>query len=269
MAISIATVAAGCGGTAARSSACDLSSYSSQGRSHDFAAVSGFDYNSFPPTSGPADPEPARWRSHDEPLSQTRLLHNLAHGGIVVQYGSNVPPETIERIVRWYEQDPNGLVVAPLPELGDAIVLTAWTELARCAGFDETAFTSFRDDHRYHGPERLPAESLRPQTTEAEAGATLLENLLVLPRPFIEAATIGFVLGADAATTVRIEDANGRPVRTIDPGTSRTAGEVSVSWDRLDDEGAPVEAGVYVVIVEAVSSDGTQTASSSISAEAA
>ena len=68
----------------------------------------------------------------------------------------------IDQIVAWYREDPNGMIVAPLPKLGDEIALTAWRHLATCSGFDEEAFSSFRDDYRFKGPERFPPELLAP-----------------------------------------------------------------------------------------------------------
>ena len=45
-------------------------------------------YNSFPPSSGPHFQTPAPWGIYEEPIKQTILVHNLEHGGIVIQYGN-------------------------------------------------------------------------------------------------------------------------------------------------------------------------------------
>ena len=117
------------------------------------------------------------WAIYDEQVEQIRLIHNLEHGGIVVQYGRDVPRATVDRVVDWYHNDPTGLVVAPLPALGDKIALSAWFfdegraderrytgegKLAKCESFDEEAFTDFRDAYRYKGPERVPPDLLQP-----------------------------------------------------------------------------------------------------------
>ena len=44
-------------------------------------------YNSFPPSSGPHYQQPAPWGIYTDPVKQTILVHNLEHGGIVIQYG--------------------------------------------------------------------------------------------------------------------------------------------------------------------------------------
>jgi hypothetical protein len=132
------------------------------------------EYNSWPPTSGPhAD----RWAPYDvytEPVEQYRLVHNLEHGGIVIQYGSKVPAAEVQEIESWYREDPNGLVIAPLPELGNQIALTVWTTpqddpgargtgvLAKLPRFDERAFNAFRSTYAFRGPERFPEELLTP-----------------------------------------------------------------------------------------------------------
>ena len=131
-------------------------------------------YNTWPPTSGPhAD----RWAPYDvytEPVEQYRLVHNLEHGGVVIQYGKEVPPAEVEKLVNWYREDPNGLVIAPMPDLGNQIALTVWTTpqddpgargtgvLAKLPRFDERAFNAFRSTYAFRGPERFPEELLTP-----------------------------------------------------------------------------------------------------------
>jgi hypothetical protein len=169
---------------------CTLKSFPAQGidnesqrAGHVTELPKGFKYNSSPPTSGPHDAQPVVWNVYDRPVPQMNLVHNLEHGGMAVQYGAQVPQETVDQIVAWYSEDPNGIVVAPLPSLGKRVALTAWTadyegdptalgaritqsegRLATCPSFDEDAFSQFRDDYRYKGIERLEPEHLQPGT---------------------------------------------------------------------------------------------------------
>jgi Protein of unknown function (DUF3105) len=169
---------------------CTLQSFPAQGldnnsqrAGHVTQLPKGFKYNSFPPTSGPHDAQWVIWNVYDSGVPQINLVHNLEHGGIAVQYGANVPEATVDQIVAWYAEDPNGIVVAPLPQLGRRIALTAWTadydgdptspdsritesqgRLAMCTTFDEDAFSEFRDDYRYEGVERFEPDQLRPGT---------------------------------------------------------------------------------------------------------
>jgi hypothetical protein len=98
---------------------------------------------------------PAIWNFYTEPIRQISLIHNLEHGGIVVQYGSEVPPETVEQIRGWWQGNPDGLVVAPLPALGNQVALTAWTQLLSCPGYSQEAFDAFRVQYLGQGPEPL------------------------------------------------------------------------------------------------------------------
>ena len=134
-------------------------------------------YNSFPPTSGPHYYLPAKWAIYTFAIPQIALVHNLEHGGIVVQYGKRVPKATVAAIRAWYLKDSTGIVVAPLPALGAKIALTAWNAppykqgakrqdagrgwLASCGRFDAAAFTAFVKAHRYKAGERFPPAALR------------------------------------------------------------------------------------------------------------
>ena len=136
-------------------------------------------WNSDPPTSGPHFGQTAVWGSYDEPVPLVQTTHNLEHGGVVILYGKDVPEAEIESIRAFYETDPNALIVAPLPRLGKKIALTAWSApeptpggtpdrgrgyLAECTAFDESAFSTFIEEHRGKGPELIPIESLTPGT---------------------------------------------------------------------------------------------------------
>ena len=59
----------------------------------------GFEYNSVPATSGPHQAQPLApvvWGVYDDPLEQIKVVHNLEHGGVIVQYGPDVPPATVQ-----------------------------------------------------------------------------------------------------------------------------------------------------------------------------
>ncbi len=152
---------------------CTREQFSSQGRNHVQELQEDFEYNSTPATSGPHQPQPlapAVWGTYDDPVPEEKVVHNLEHGGVIVQYGPEVPEATVTEILAWYREDPNGLLVAPLspdlieaePELENRIALTAWTHLQTCERFDEEAFSSFLDLHRGDGPEPVPVEALVP-----------------------------------------------------------------------------------------------------------
>ena len=148
---------------AMRAARCTYTTTKSQGRDHirDGMKVK---YKDFPPTSGNHYAVPVVWSAYDAPIEQERVVHNLEHGGIVIQYGKDVPQATVDDLRDEYQSDPNGLVLAPLPSLGSQITFTAWTHLAKCPTFDKDAFETFRDAFRAKGPEPRRVSDLAPGT---------------------------------------------------------------------------------------------------------
>ena len=134
-------------------------------------------WNSNPPTSGPHFGQWALWGAYDRPVPLTMSTHNLEHGGIVMHYGPKVPQAAVEKLREFYRDDPNAMLLAPLPTMGIKIVLAAWYydeskakqkdyygqgEQAKCTTVDADAFSAFRDAFRYKGRERIPADNLQP-----------------------------------------------------------------------------------------------------------
>jgi hypothetical protein len=135
------------------------------------------EHNTSPPTNGPHFYLWAPWGLHGDPVDQLQVVHNLEHGGIVVQYGDQISVSDFNALKAFYDGDSTALLVAPLTELGTQFALEAWTappeseraredfgegRLALCPRFDDDAFTAFRDAYRYRGPEseRFPREAL-------------------------------------------------------------------------------------------------------------
>ena len=187
----IAFAVGGGGGSDSKAleSACKVTTFPGQGQEHieTDTLPKGFKYNSFPPTSGTHYFQPLVFGEYQKPILQTHLVHNLEHGGVGVQYGSDVSEATVQKLLAWYRIDPRGLVVAPLGDesqaaaLKDKIALSAWVAsrdgdptdpntrvtkqtgtLAICSRFDETAFNEFLDKYRDKGPEYFPLDALAP-----------------------------------------------------------------------------------------------------------
>jgi hypothetical protein len=133
-------------------------------------------WNTDPPTSGPHYPTAAVYGEYDTPLKMAQVLHNLEHGAVFILYGRDVPESVVSQLSELYNDDPRGMLLAPYPKLGDEIALGAWTVpddfepggtngtsyLAKCTRYDEDAFKTFRDELRFRGPERFPADDLQP-----------------------------------------------------------------------------------------------------------
>lgn len=134
-------------------------------------------WNSDPPTSGPHFGQWALWGAYDRPVPLTMSTHNLEHGGIVLHYGPQVPEAEVEKLRQFYRDDPNAMLLSPLPSAGDKIIASAWYydegradeddylgEGKQITGtkVDEDALADFRDEFRYKGRERIPADNLHP-----------------------------------------------------------------------------------------------------------
>ena len=118
-------------------------------------------------------------------------MHNLEHGAVFVLYGSKVPAATVQQLRDFYNEETTGSAArAADPKLGDKIALGAWTVpddfepggtngtsyLATCTTFDEDAFSGFRDELRFRGPERFPPTRYSPAPRSPPAGVAELAD---------------------------------------------------------------------------------------------
>jgi hypothetical protein len=151
---------------------CTLETFDALEASHVPELPDDYEYNSVPATSGLHNAQTAIWNLYDQPVPQINYIHNLEHGGVVVQYGSEATAEAVASLGDWYGQDPRGLIVAPLapdleeddPTLADQIVAVSWTHMLRCGSFDEGALDDFIDDYRGpqgDAPEKFELDSLQ------------------------------------------------------------------------------------------------------------
>lgn len=102
-------------------------------------------YNSVPPTSGPHYGQLAAWGVHDEPIPDGLQIHNLEDGGVGIWYDC---PEGCPELVQQLEGivsdlGEEGLLLAPYPDMGSRIALTAWNRIDKFEAFDEARIKSF------------------------------------------------------------------------------------------------------------------------------
>ncbi|MFN8588716.1 MAG: FlgD immunoglobulin-like domain containing protein [Candidatus Eisenbacteria bacterium] len=88
------------------------------------------------------------------------------------------------------------------------------------------------------------------QTADAGAGAAVLAFSTAVPSPARHATRFALRLDEAGEAGVVVFDAAGRRVRTLLAGT-RAAGAHDVAWDLVDDSGARVAPGVYLVRAQA------------------
>lgn len=141
---------------------CTYKNPKSQGRQHVNAVPPGFKPNSTPRASGPHSAETLIYGTYPDAVPEINAIHNLEHGAVIIWFGPRVPQTTIDRINEFYSEDPNGLLVAQHPRLGDDVALVAWTHVARCQEFDRDAAEEFVDAFLGKGPERFEIGELEP-----------------------------------------------------------------------------------------------------------
>lgn len=163
--------------TAMEAAGCTLTTAKAQKRDHSIANPDDtFKWNTTPPTSGPHYEGPAIYGAYTAPLQLARVVHNLEHGAVYIMYGDAVPDEEVAKLRAFYDDDSTGMLLAPLPSLKKTIALGVWVTpsatsegsdrgngyLAKCTAFDEAAFSAFRDELRFQGPERFPPSTMEP-----------------------------------------------------------------------------------------------------------
>ncbi len=127
-----------------------------KGRNH-VESVSLNDYNSVPPTSGPHFGSQTNWGIHKEPVPEGYQVHNLEHGGVLIQYKPDLAVDIVDKLKAVGESyDWKKIILAPYAPLDKNIGITAWTRLDKFDDFDEARIRAFIDAHRNHGPENVP-----------------------------------------------------------------------------------------------------------------
>lgn len=112
-------------------------------------------YQSDPPTSGVHDP---RWVDpgvYTTIQGREKLVHSLEHGMIVIYY-DRPAAEVLATLKGWvglYGAPFSGIVLAPKPGLGNAVILAAWRKTLRLDPFEPDPAAAFIDAYRGRGPE--------------------------------------------------------------------------------------------------------------------
>lgn len=127
-----------------------------QGTQHVAPGQSHSPYNTDPPTSGWHLAGTARWGIHGQPIPRELQVHNLEHGGILVQYSCDDCPGLVAQLEGVVERYRSKVILAPYPDMPARIALTAWGRIAELKDFDERAIARFIDAYRNKGPEQVP-----------------------------------------------------------------------------------------------------------------
>ena len=116
-----------------------------------------YSYRSEPPTSGRHGDEVADPGFYETPQDESRLVHGLEHGSVVIYYDAP-DPAAMKDLRRWTafyrSSEWAGLVVAPRAGLAKAVVLTAWGKKLTLDPYDRRLAAAFIDQYRGRGPEQ-------------------------------------------------------------------------------------------------------------------
>lgn len=121
-------------------------------------------YNSSPPTSGP-HANPARWGRHTSEIRKINQVHNLEHGGVLIQYNcqhetlrdrcDNVRQELSTALQAAREEIDTKIILAPYSQMDQPIALTAWTRLQYLTEPDTGAILRFIRGNINRAPEQV------------------------------------------------------------------------------------------------------------------
>jgi len=146
---------------AAREAGCDLrQNLPDEGNNHLSPNQDTPDYKTNPPTSGDHDPQPQADGAFAAEPESRHFVHSLEHGRIEIQYSPDLPEEDQVALKGVFDEDPNGMLMFPNPDMPYEVAATAWTQLLGCKKFEGgptlDAIRDFRDTYRGQGPEPLP-----------------------------------------------------------------------------------------------------------------
>lgn len=139
-------------------------SIESMGRAHVPEGMPGPRYNSSPPTSGP-HAGATRWGEHSTEIPHINQVHNLEHGGVLVQYNCDDEAlrgrcqpvqQALRELVRTAREeiDPK-VILAPYARMDQPIALTAWTRVQYLDELDQDAILGFIDGNINRAPEQV------------------------------------------------------------------------------------------------------------------
>ena len=134
------------------------------GRAHVSQDLPGAAYNTSPPTSGP-HASPTRWGEHFEQIPHVNQVHNLEHGGVLIQYNcehealrgrcGQVRQDLREALRTAREEIDTKVILAPYTKMERPIALTAWTRLQYLAEPEREAILRFIRRNINRAPEQV------------------------------------------------------------------------------------------------------------------
>jgi hypothetical protein len=122
-------------------------------------------YKTTPPTSGNHNPVPIDDGAYRTPITSNTSqptnirneVHAMEHGRIEIHYKPSLPENEQLAIKGVFDDDPDGMLLYPDPDMPYDVAVTAWTNMAVCPKYDPgvlDVIRNFRDTYRGNGPEQ-------------------------------------------------------------------------------------------------------------------
>jgi hypothetical protein len=123
-------------------------------------------YKTNPPTSGDHFASPTEAGSGaiadgaylSSPL-ESRAVHAMEHGRVLIRYAPDLPEEQQLALKGVFDENPDGVIMFPDPDLPYDVAVSAWTNAIGCKTYDPLVLDvvrNFRDTFRGNGPENVP-----------------------------------------------------------------------------------------------------------------
>jgi hypothetical protein len=148
---------------AAREAGCELDlDLPDEGNTHLRPNQDPPNYETDPPTSGnhivpPRQQADGAYSEYPDPVF---TVHSLEHGRIAIQYSPELPEDQQLELKGLFDEDPDGVLLFPNPEMPFDVAATAWTQMIGCPTYEGQAtldaLRAFRDTLRGQGPEPVP-----------------------------------------------------------------------------------------------------------------
>jgi Protein of unknown function (DUF3105) len=122
-------------------------------------------YKTVPPTSGNHNPTPIDDGAYTTPVTNDTSqevnvrneVHSMEHGRIEIHYRPGLSENQQLALKGVFDDDPDGMIMFPDPDMPYAVAVTAWTNEVVCPNYDPLVLDvirNFRDTYRGNGPEQ-------------------------------------------------------------------------------------------------------------------
>lgn len=124
------------------------------GREHTQDVNANIQYNSNPPTSGIHFEYAEQWGIFNTPQPDTKMVHNLEHGGIWISY-KEIDDQTKAHLEAITKANPGSIIMTPRPTNDSKIAVASWGRLMKLETYDEEKILDFIRANKNKSPEQL------------------------------------------------------------------------------------------------------------------